>query len=131
MSEEEFKIDEAVDKAGASDIEEGIKKEGTVTIKEEELHLKTKLIPAIIMLTAGAATAIMAFVRHYPVLLMLELTLGALVVFLIVGEIVKMIFDGVVVIKRFAVVDDKSDDNEDELKDGDSRQEQSESVGEE
>ncbi|MBR1893037.1 MAG: hypothetical protein IJ815_05865 [Lachnospiraceae bacterium] len=133
MSEEDIKIEETVGSEGTAEsgeMPEDGKKEGTVTIKEEEVHLKTKTIPAVIMLLAGAVTAIAAFIRHYPVLLMLELTLGALVLFLVIGEIVKIILDRIVVIRRIEVVEEKSEDEAEEgsadLKDGDSRQEQAE-----
>ena len=67
-------------------------------VKEE--HLKTTTLPAIVMLTAGGATAIMCFVSQYSVLRSLALTLGALVLFLIVGEIAKLILDRIVIRRK-------------------------------
>ncbi len=64
---------------------------------EPEIHLKTKTIPALVMLLGGAVTAVSCFVRHFPIILMLEGILISLVIFLIIGEIIKMLLDRIVI----------------------------------
>ena len=91
--------------------------------EQKKTKLKTTTIPALVMLLGGAATAIAAFVRQYPLLLMLELTFGALIVFLIVGLVVKAILDSIEIVqiveleKRMLVSDfegESEDESEDE-----------------
>lgn len=59
--------------------------------------LKTKPIPAITMLLAGAVVSITTYVNKVPLLLSLELILGFMIVFLIVGDILKFIADRFVI----------------------------------
>lgn len=59
------------------------------------VHLKTKPLPAIIMLLGGAAVTIDVFVKHFSILNSLTAIFVSLIVFLIIGDIVKMIFDKV------------------------------------
>ena len=134
MSDENIRIEETVRNDtldGEQELSEDETGDATVTIREEEVHLKTKFIPAIIMLLAGAVTALTAFIRHYPVLLMLELTFGALLLFLFIGEIAKILLDRIVVIRRVEVTDNETEeemetDDAAVLEDGDSGQGQAE-----
>ena len=66
-------------------------------------HLKTKPLPAIIMLLGGAAVTIDVFVKQFSVLDSLIAVFLSLVIFLIIGDIVKMIFDRVELPNKNAV----------------------------
>ena len=70
--------------------------------------MKTKLIPAIVMLVAGLITSIMTFVKHYDIKTMLVALFIALIVFYVVGLVVKAVFDS------FELTDEKvvSDEGE-------------------
>lgn len=65
--------------------------------EEEEinipLHLHTKTIPTIVMLFGGGAAAIFTFVRHDELLTSLEIIFVALVVFLVIGDLIKLLLD--------------------------------------
>ncbi len=75
--------------------------EGGEEQKEEtpppEIHLKTKTIPALVMLLGGAVTAVSSYVRHFSMIMMLESILIALILFLIVGHVIKMLLDRIVI----------------------------------
>jgi hypothetical protein len=65
--------------------------------------LKTKSVPAIIMLIAMAIAAIMTFYNRYPVKESLVTILFVMVIFLVFGQIVKIILDKIeIVIKQDA-----------------------------
>ena len=63
----------------------------------EKIHLKTKPVPAVVMLIGGAATAISCFLRHFPLLKMLFIVFISLVCFWIVGGIIKLLLDRIVI----------------------------------
>ena len=71
--------------------------------KPDEKHLNTKALPAIVMLAGGGTVAITVFVRHFSVLNILIAIFIGLVVFLIIGDIIKAIFDHVVLVDKNAV----------------------------
>lgn len=70
---------------------------------------KTKLIPPFIMLMAGAIASILTFLNHYDIKDMLFILLIVLVIFYILGLVVKKILD------TFTVVDEKSVSDEGEV----------------
>lgn len=72
-------------------------------------QLKTRPIPAIIMLLAGLAAAITTYVNRYPVKDALLIILVSMIVFLIIGNIVKMILD------RFEMPDENAVDEDGEM----------------
>ncbi|MBO6133633.1 MAG: hypothetical protein J6P05_04790 [Lachnospiraceae bacterium] len=74
--------------------------------KYEEFHLKTVSIPAIVMLTAGAATSIMAFLKHFPVMQFLQLVLCSMLLFWFIGGIAKLLLDRIVIRKEIPPVID-------------------------
>ncbi len=80
-------------------------------VREELSHLKTKTIPAIVMLLGGLATSILCFVRQYSVLWTLQLVFLSLVVFLIFGGIVKLVLDRIT-LKKIIIVDVPEDEEE-------------------
>ena len=89
----------AVDEAG------GIGADGNPEGEEfapeyEEEHLKTKPVPAVIMLAGCSATAVMAFVRHYSMMQFLQAVLLALLLFLCVGVLAKFLLDRIVIRKE-------------------------------
>ncbi len=55
--------------------------------------MNTKKIPALIMLLAGAVVCIVTYLNHYNLKDMLTVLFGVLLVFLVIGVIVKKIFD--------------------------------------
>ncbi|MCR4891719.1 MAG: hypothetical protein K5989_06030 [Lachnospiraceae bacterium] len=85
---------------------EGVSGEGEIAeitaVKEkeqepEEVHLKTRTIPAVIMLMGGLATAIMCFIWNYPPERSLITLLCSLILFLIIGGIAKALLDKIVI----------------------------------
>ena len=55
--------------------------------------MNTKRIPALVMLLAGAVVAIVTYINHYSLEESLKILILTLIVFLIVGVIIKLIFD--------------------------------------
>lgn len=55
--------------------------------------MDTKMIPAIITLTAAGITSVMAFILQYPLNFMLWVLLGVIVVFYAIGCGVKTVLD--------------------------------------
>jgi hypothetical protein len=85
--------------------------------------MKRKMIPVILMLTAGAVTSIISYVRDYELTKMLWLLLATLIIFYILGLIVKKILDvfdeqikrqeeleGAVIEKELAQEDEQTDE---------------------
>ncbi|SKB90581.1 hypothetical protein SAMN06296386_108148 [Lachnospiraceae bacterium] len=71
--------------------------EGIIPIAAEEKHLKTKTIPAVVMLLGGLATAVMCFMYHMDLLSFLVRVFGSLFFFWVIGGIVKIILDKIVI----------------------------------
>ena len=63
----------------------------------EEIHLKTKPVPAVVMLIGGAATAISCYVRGFPLLKMLFVVFVSLLCFWLAGCIIKLLLDRIVI----------------------------------
>ncbi len=55
--------------------------------------MNTKRIPALVMLLAGAVVTIVTYINHYSLEESLKILILTLIVFLIVGVIIKLIFD--------------------------------------
>ena len=55
--------------------------------------MNTKRIPALVMLLAGSVAAIVTYINHYSFNDMLVVLILTLVVFLIIGVVIKLIFD--------------------------------------
>lgn len=105
---------------GAGDPEEnGEEEENTVT------HLHTRQIPTIVMLAGGATAAIFTFVRHDPLLTSLEIIFVALILFLVLGDVIKILLDGITIEKK-----DVSE-NKDKVIERSTGEEQEETGGEE
>jgi len=64
----------------------------------EKLHLKTKTIPAIVMLVAGLVAAVDTFIQRYPMKKALIVIFCTLLIFLILGNIVKALLDRIEII---------------------------------
>ncbi len=60
---------------------------------EEPYQLKTKSLPAILMLTGGAVSSIVTYVNHYSLKDMLIIVLLTLLGFYILGLLLKKMFD--------------------------------------
>ena len=71
--------------------------------------MKTKSIPAIIMLIAGALACILGFVYQYKTTQFFTMLLTVLIVFYVLGCIVKVIID-----KNFPVESDKKEETTEE-----------------
>lgn len=71
--------------------------------------MKTKSIPAILMLIAGAMACILGFVYRYETTQFFAMVLTVLVVFYVLGCIVKIIID-----KNFLVEPEKESDQAEE-----------------
>ncbi|MCR5747169.1 MAG: hypothetical protein K6G03_05635 [Lachnospiraceae bacterium] len=61
--------------------------------KPETLHLKTKPVPAVIMLVGGLFITVIVFIQQFEFKKALLTILVGMIVFLIVGDIVKMLLD--------------------------------------
>lgn len=92
-TKEELGVEENPEGAGDPE-ENGEEEENTVT------HLHTRQIPTIVMLAGGATAAIFTFVRHDPLLTSLEIIFVALVLFLVLGDVIKILLDGITIEKK-------------------------------
>lgn len=63
------------------------------TPKEEIYQLKTKTIPALVMLMGGAVSSIVTYINHYTLENMLLIVLLSLIGFYILGMVLKKVFD--------------------------------------
>ena len=99
------------------EIEEGDQPEGETPEEEkppEEIHLKTKSVPAVVMLLGGAATAISCFVRGFPLLKMLFVVFIALFCFWIAGCIIKLLLDRIVIEPKEEQTEEEGKNEEEE-----------------
>lgn len=55
--------------------------------------MKTKHIPAMVMLLGGSVACVVSYINHYNLREMLVALMTALLVFLILGVIIRLIFD--------------------------------------
>lgn len=72
---------------------EDLEEERAKDAEEEFDRLKTRQLPAMIMLLGGAVAALLTYIRDFPLSEMLIIVLVSLLVFYIVGLILKRIFD--------------------------------------
>ena len=71
--------------------------------------MKTKSIPAILMLLAGAIACVLGFIYHYETTQFFTMVLTVLIVFYVLGYIVKIIID-----KNFPVEETEKKDSTEE-----------------
>ncbi len=71
--------------------------EGEDEEEKKELHLHTRTVPAMVMLFGGGAAAIFTFIRHDTLLNSLILIFVSLVVFLVLGDIIKLFLDSITI----------------------------------
>ena len=80
----------------AKEREEQLKKEQELS-RQEALRRRAakrrKALPAMVMLTAGAAASVTMLLLQFPLKKMLPILLGVLVSFFIIGELMKWMFD--------------------------------------
>jgi hypothetical protein len=74
--------------------------------------MRRKLIPPFLMLFAGAITSITMWVLHYETKTMLSILLGVLVVFYIIGSLLKWMLD---VFDKQNVVPEMADEAQEQL----------------
>lgn len=72
---------------------EGLEEEQAKDAEEEFDRLKTRQLPAVVMLLGGAVAALLTYIRDFPLSDMLVIVLASLLGFYIVGLILKRIFD--------------------------------------
>ena len=74
--------------------------------------MNTKNIPPLIMLTAGLIVTAVMYIRHYQLHTMLGILLAVLLVFYIVGLLIKKMFDvfGMEIEKREAEEKEKAEE---------------------
>ena len=82
--------------------------------KKAPIKLKTKPVPAVVTLTGGAAAAIVCFAEHFDVRIGLIFILISLCVFLILGDVIKMLLDRIE-LPRPIEEDDNAVDSEGEM----------------
>jgi len=70
--------------------------------------METKRIPALVMLLGCSVAAIMSYINHYSLEKMLKTILVALIIFLIIGCVIKVLFD-----KYIPIVEEASEIDED------------------
>lgn len=90
--------------------------------------MKQRYIPAFIMLLAGAITCAICMIKKYEVLYSLELLLGALVIFYIIGRIVQKIAEKQLVV---VIEEEKEEDTPEEGEEQKESEEQEEISEEE
>ncbi len=71
----------------------GKKKKEEGESKPETLHLKTKSVPPVVMLSGGLFVTVGVFLQQLDLKRSLLIILGGLIGFLIVGDIVKLLLD--------------------------------------
>ena len=116
-TKEELGVEENPEGAGDPG-ENGEEEDNTVT------HLHTRQIPTIVMLSGGAAAAIFTFIRHDPLLTSLEIIFVALILFLVLGDVIKILLDGITIEKK------EVSDNKDKVIERSKGEEQEEAGGE-
>lgn len=57
------------------------------------MFMNTNRIPALVMLLAGAVAVIVTYINHYSLEDMLVVLILTLIVFLVIGVVIKLIFD--------------------------------------
>lgn len=68
--------------------------------------MKTKQIPAIVMLLGGAVACIVSYINHYELKEMLVVVTLSLVIFLVIGVIIRLILDSFELPEEEEKVDD-------------------------
>lgn len=86
--------------------------------------MQKRYIPAITTLTAGAVTCITCILNHIPKLLSLEILLGVLIVFYIIGLIAKAIITKV--IESGGITQEEADEEDIMTEEGEVSQEETE-----
>ncbi len=74
--------------------------------KDESEKLKTKPVPAVVTLLGGAAVAIDVWIQKLPMRTALITILISLLVFMVIGDIIKLKLDRIVVPKKKEVDDE-------------------------
>ena len=64
-----------------------------IQVPQKKNNLKTKLLPPLFMLLGGAVALVIGLIRHFPMTQLLTILLITLLVFAILGTVVKSIVD--------------------------------------
>ena len=90
--------------------------------------MKTEFIPKFIMLLAGAIVCIISIVKHMDTTYSLEILLGVLILFYIIGCLARRIIEKVMISNRFLKEDGDDREEESEEEDTDSEEEENEET---
>lgn len=121
--------DDSVKTEEEAKVKKEIHKDDDIAEEEKEpekLHLKTKTIPAVTMLIAGLVVAIDTYFQKYTLKNSLIIILVTMVVFLIVGDVIKLLLDRVEI-----VVPVEQNEEEESSEDAESEEPQEASADEE
>ena len=77
---------------------------------DEIQHLKTKPVPAVIMLTAGLIAAVYTFIQGIGLYRSLITIFTTLIVFLIIGEIIKALLDRIEIVIHHGKEEEETQD---------------------
>ena len=107
------------------------KKTDKEILKEDELleeeapvteHLKTKPIPAIIMLLGGSVSAVYTYIQGRELKDALIIIFVTLLIFLILGEIIKLLLDRIEIVVQSEEKEDGDIEADDDSMDEEDRQ---------
>lgn len=105
--------------SGQSDSSSQVNATAEETGEPEIKKLKTKFLPALMMLLGGAAASIVTYINHYDIKRMLIIVLITLIVFLMLGLLLKKLFDSFKIVSKVpdeevseAVIQKKVEENE-------------------
>ncbi len=65
-----------------------------VELPKKKNNLKTKLLPSLFMLLGGSVALVIGLIQHFPITELLLVVFFALLIFAILGTIVKSVVDG-------------------------------------
>ena len=83
--------------------------------KNAPIKLKTKPVPAVVTQIGGAAEAIVSFIEHFEIRTALIFTLICLCIFLILGDVIKIMLDRIEIPRPQEEDEDGAVDSEGEM----------------
>ncbi len=83
--------------------------------KNAPIKLKTKPVPAVVTLIGGAAAAIVSFIQHFEIRIALIFVLICLCIFLVLGDVIKVLLDRIEIPRPPEEGEDGAVDSEGEM----------------
>ena len=77
----------------------------------EKIHLKTKSVPTITTLLGGLCAAVDTFIQRYPIMNSLIIILVTMIIFLIIGDVIKLLLDRIEIIVPVELPEDEAVEN--------------------